>query len=141
MKYLFLFLIFIPSISLAENWLKFSEVAEPVKTVWTSKNLCEAGGSTCGTIDGLDVDVIVVDEASGAKKFVEDPVKKAAKAATLSALKAEEDRKAAIRAARKARIIALAQKVKAGTITATERNELMGLLSFEKVRELGQDMD
>lgn len=141
MKYLILAVLFIPSISLAENWLKFSEIADPSKTIWTSKELCEASGAACGRIDGLDGDVIAIEETAGVRKFVEDPALKAAKASSLSALKVEEDRKAGVRVTRKARLIVLAQKVKAGTITATERSELIGLMILDRVRELGQDMD
>lgn len=92
------------------------------------ESVCTEGGYTCQNID--DTSVIKYDPQS--KAIVIDAVKQAAQ----DAANAELARKAASRDARLARIRDLARKVKAGTITAAERNEALGLLLKDYIREL-----
>jgi hypothetical protein len=54
----------------------------------------------------------------------------------MSAELAEAERKKQAAIVRRARVLDLAKKVKAGTITAAERNEALGLLLLDLVREL-----
>jgi hypothetical protein len=54
---------------------------------------------------------------------------------------AEKTRKETVRSARALRLIALAKKVKAKTITTAERNELVELMVMEIVRQMDDTVD
>lgn len=129
---IFLAIIFFSSFAQAEcmNWISPEEAAKAIA------GLPGAGGNsckdpvTCLCYDGVDWEVVVLTNG----QITLDPVKKATKDAKVAAAAAEKVRLDAITAQRKIRMRELGIKWKNGTITASEKDELLKHVSFDYIK-------
>jgi hypothetical protein len=104
-------------------------------TLWASPSFAMTRYKITNIEDGRKFEVVSEADTLGAAQpeWGKNPV---IVVEDMAAELAEAERKKQAAIVRRARVLDLAKKVKAGTITAAERNEALGLLLLDLVREL-----
>lgn len=143
-KTIFFLIILAPNISMAKQIVVKVNDSPPAYRIWDVVGrlpvnyVCDAPTDTAQLKLLLDAQaktdsLTVVNDSTnpGGKRAVIDAAKQAARQAQIDAADLEHTRKVQVRANRRARMRTLGLKIKDGSITAGERQELLGLNTLE----------